>query len=164
MVNFCTSFADPLHDCSNAFLWATKPHVEETTMKNLFIAVLSVRNSYDAIVENLALWLSTVVHFSDHTHQRETLLELYSSMGIDGVFLECLVKWRVLFHEGKLHVDSSASGSSTAFDDIAGVLLGVWKFDSFSESRFLKVESTSKISAYWHRQHHQISSGSQVGF
>lgn len=64
LLNFCTFAADPLHDAHNALLWAMKPHMEEQTMKHLYLSVLSVRNSYDAIVENIVPWLGKVITFA----------------------------------------------------------------------------------------------------
>lgn len=64
LLNFCTFAADPLHDAHNALLWAMKPHMEEQTMTNMYLSVLSVRNSYDAIVENIVPWLGKVITFA----------------------------------------------------------------------------------------------------
>ncbi|MFM7984047.1 MAG: hypothetical protein ACKPKO_32450, partial [Candidatus Fonsibacter sp.] len=50
-----------------------------------------------------------------------------------------------MFTNGALLIDKSVVDQTGAFDDIVASLSGIWKFDTSTGGRFLKVETTSNM-------------------
>jgi len=138
LTNWCFVNGDVLHDTMNAWLWGFKPFIpSDTCMKDIFIIISSVRNSFDIILKEMPSWLASRVELTDNPWPEEALLEQWSLLGVEEPVIEVLVDLRLRWAGDKLEIFSEHAGHPTAMEDISGALLGVWRLRKFSESRWL---------------------------
>ena len=64
LLDFVVSIGDPLHDVANGISWGLRPYLKPDVLKDIFVAVQSVRNAYDLIMQKLPLWLPQGCSFS----------------------------------------------------------------------------------------------------
>jgi hypothetical protein len=118
------------------------PHLKETPkddkmLRDLHVAIESIRNSYDELMLRMDPWLAQVVVFDvDCATGAEEAREVYSTLGFHGDLLDTLLEVRPRFGAGRLHVAVAIAGEPDCFSLINGCLLAVFKFSQFADSRW----------------------------
>jgi hypothetical protein len=141
---FVFTRADVLHDAQNGAGWGVKEYSSDEVLKNLFVGISAVRNSYAELMKYLPLWLPTVVVFRNHSFTDATLVQLWQALDVDVFAAEVMVKHRVLYIDGALLVDVDSEFDPDLFVDLVGAMMGVWRFTTFSDSRFATISRSSK--------------------
>ena len=136
-----------LHDAQNGF---KRPLLEwmgdADCVRNVHVAVQSVRNSMDLIVRHVGLWVARALRFrpvltSDETNDLQCL---WNCLGLEPELVDLLsetlqLRWR----DGVLLVSEQLQGT-----DCVGLatntLLTVWRFRQFTDSRWLLVGTTGR--------------------
>ena len=90
ILDFVIIVADPLHDCANGLEWGLKPFVGETTLKDLYVSIEAVRNSYDLLMTHMPQWLWQTAKPSTHTPEESVLHEMWGLLGVQEEYLEVL--------------------------------------------------------------------------
>lgn len=107
--------------------------------KDIYIAIESLRNSYDLLYEHMGAWLSENVRFVDDPASPEDLMDMWNALGVKPEWVDLLVSLRLLWRRGRLEVHSARVEEANLFEDISGALLYLWKFVKFSENRWCTV-------------------------
>ena len=141
LLNFVCTRADVLHDCASAFNWGIRGFCDGECMRDLYIVILSIRNAYSILMEHVHSWLSTAVDFrsSSDLPSADILSTLWRGLGVGEETSVVLVRYRALFQEGRLLAATEAQADPSFVDRILGALMGVWRFVTFSDSRWLSV-------------------------
>ena len=71
LLQFTVTRADVLHDIANAFSWGMRPCVYTECMKSLCVAIASIRNAYDIIMDGLVKWLPGAMLWSEVSEPQE---------------------------------------------------------------------------------------------
>ena len=56
-----------------------------------------------------------------------------------------LLRFRVIFKAGRLHVAAECRDRPGFLDDLIATLMGVWRFITFSESRWLTIRPSCRV-------------------
>ena len=136
------------HVAHNALKWAVANETDEgKLLKKLFVLVASARTSYMLLVDSMLPWLQTVLRPSKAEPERAAQLgPLWLSLGVDPEQLELLTHFQFHFdtHHEQLHVVEEAVSQDDFITNLTGLLLGLWKMDAFSESRWLSLGTSCR--------------------
>ena len=102
LLDFAFSRGDVLHDTTNGFHWCMKPHLPDNVSTDMFIAISSLRNSYDILMENCMSWLPTVARFAEPPVSKAVLEELWTCLGVEPEVIEMMVDNHIIFMDGVL--------------------------------------------------------------
>jgi hypothetical protein len=136
--------ADVLHDIANAFAWGMKPFSSSDVMKDIFVGISSIRNAYNILMEHVVSWLPSVLIFVVETESPEVLTELWQSLGLEDDVICQLVRYRLLWFAGTLIVSADFQDDPELINELVAVLMAVWRFVSFTESRYLTIGASAR--------------------
>jgi len=96
------------HDAHNAAKWSVAPLTEnlKQTNRDLFISIVSVRNAYDLLVQEMGPWLAKTLVFSD-----DGMVDahaVWTVLGVESSWVDELVLLQLHYKNGLLHIASSA--------------------------------------------------------
>lgn len=144
LLDFVLVLGDPMHDAMNGYEWGLRPFVGPESMKDIYISVCSVRNSYDQLMLHIEAWIVGVLAFGEPVVSEEFCQTLWCLLGLEPDVIVILVRYRAHWRDGRLLIDSSHKNDSDLIDSLVFALVGVWRFVRFSESRWLSLGPTSR--------------------
>ena len=131
----CGCFA---HDAHNAFKWSVCwAFNDKTLMRDAWICMESLRQSYDVLVTELPKWLGRVLRFEDVPG--ENLGKLWAWVGVKDHWLNVMVNIGLRWDSGYLKVNRDLEQDTGVIQLVTMILLHVWKFKSWSTSRWCGV-------------------------
>jgi hypothetical protein len=92
---------------------------------------------------NLSSWIPTVLRFKDWP-DIEFAYDLWVSLGVDNQVCTMLVDLQMRFEDDHLFVAEKYSDSDEVLDMIAGVLMSIWKYVEWSDSRWVGMGMSSR--------------------
>ena len=134
-----------LHDAHNTLKWGLNfKGFGPQLLKDLFIVMQSLKNSFNLVTERLTPWLVRNLIFTDRADcpPAHELLALWTFMGVDPVLAEQVTSDMALhwdFELGKLRVAADFRQTKDAFEELVGAIMGIWNFRPFSDSRWITV-------------------------
>lgn len=128
-----------LHDVHGGFTWSLRPWLwGEAQTKDLFVVVASYRNIYDLLIRHLPGWVRDHLRFDDDDSMPASRYEhLWAALDVQPAVAEKLVEFRARFHDGYLCVSTACRGQDDLEQELFWVIVGVGRFVSFAESRWL---------------------------
>ena len=136
------------HDCHNGLKWGLwRSWNDGTVLKDVYVAIESLRRSYNILYERMAPWLQRVVYFTDEAEDVATLSQLWAALGVDPEFIEDIAGLGLLWRGGRLLVRRAHQHNAELFDTLSTCLLELWKFTRFSESRWCTVGASCRVLA-----------------
>ena len=82
LLNLVVSCGCCNHDAHNSLKWALHFYFQDLTLlKDMWITIESVRNSYGLLHQHMGSWLLDTVTFTEDTMSPETLKELWTLLG-----------------------------------------------------------------------------------
>ena len=134
-----------LHDAHNSLKWGMRWKSQDPQLlKDVWQVFAALRNSYDLILSNVDHWLLNHVSWVDATEcaPAEQMQKVWVALGVDVVLAEQLafyLRLRWDHHSQTLHVCKDVLESPSGPEDVVTALLGIWKFKTFSDSRWITV-------------------------
>ena len=150
LLDFVFTRPDACHDCGTAFAWSLKGVSTPELAKDVFIVLSPLRNAYNILMENMTLWLPTVLFFASAQDLPSdgVLSRLWSALDIEDDISSALIEIGLLFKGGRLHVKAEFRGQAGFFDRLISILMAVWRFINYSDSRWLTIgPSTRSLNA-----------------
>jgi len=137
-----------LHDAHNALTWSLHTQFKDLElMKDVYIIISSVMNSYDLVHGHLAAWLNEHMHFvpADALPHSDQLFSLWTALGVEPELADVLSSdLRLRWEGGRLDVAEVCSAGDNVFGNVAEALFGLWKFKTFSTSRWVSVGTSCR--------------------
>eukprot|EP00971_Amphidinium_carterae_P341469 6480271-Amphidinium_carterae.2 len=134
-----------MHDAQNALKWAVAGECQSSALvSDLYIVVESLRNTFDLLHSRLPDFIRTHLRFTDELLPQDTLYQFWLAVGATGEVLHVLVNLQVRFVEGRLLVASSWQDKDDLSETVAYCLLYLFRFRSFTESRWLSLGCTAQ--------------------
>ena len=133
-----------LHDIANAAYWSMFPFATESMLVDIWATVKSIRDSYWHIIDAIFDWLPSVLVFVPHDVDEDFYRQLWSTISVQQDVASVLVQLRLIFRDGKLSISERFRHRKDLYNILCGCLMGVWRFDVFSDSRFLQVSATGR--------------------
>ena len=122
-------------------------------MKDIFVGIESLRNSYDLLHKWLGPWIQQHLSFvpDDDCDPPEALQELWHCMGLEHDVVEVLTTvLRLKWADGFLQVAASCSLPGNLVETVSYCLLSIWHFRQFSDSRWVTVGCSCRtVMAAW---------------
>lgn len=88
-------------------------------------------------MSRLERWLCQAISWVQEPPDESVVEELWSLFDIDGDVKDILVRLRVRWRQGRLEVAAQGRESAGVMGELAGALMGAWRFVKFSESRWM---------------------------
>lgn len=137
-LTWTTSGACSCHDAHNALKWSiTEYCAEPTILRGLFISIESLRNGMSLLMDHMRPWLvSVLVYEDDHMLPHS---EFWTLLGLAPRIVEVASELQIRYDGGKLRVAARWEGDSQVWNSIELVLMHIWAFKKYSESRWLSL-------------------------
>ena len=102
-------------------------------LKDLWVVIESLRNSYDMLCDHLGAWIEAKLVFVDEPlFTDQSRQELWQSLGVEPETVELLTfTLRFEWRSGFLRVRSDCHELEDLVGQISFALLSMWKFRSF---------------------------------
>ena len=120
---------------------------DKDLMRDVYIAIESLRRSADLIDSHMYAWISGNVRVREDRGQEwvQHRRTLWHELGVDVETAELLAADLQLWWEGgRLSVLRGAFADRDLWDAIASALMAAWRFAKFTESRWLTVGSSAR--------------------
>ena len=141
MTDWVVTTACANHDCQNALKWGLAwLQTSEDLTKKLHIAIASLRNGYDLLLKHLLNFVLEYLQLVDDDFEVANSLETYwACLGVEPEVASDLSRLGLRWHQGKLLLFRSAASTHGFMDSIRAALLSVFRFKSFTDSRWVTV-------------------------
>lgn len=137
-LNWVTSSACCNHDAHNGLKWSVMEFSSDPkVMRGLFICIESLRNGFSLLMQNLKPWLQEVLQYEDAAGFPHHAL--WALLGLDPNMAEIAEDLQLRFHGGQLKVASKWAIDPAVWGSIELVLLHIWSFRKYSDSRWLSL-------------------------
>ena len=116
-------------------------------MRDIYVAIASLRNSADLLSSHLNQWLFKVVKFAPDrgTAWMDRWRALWLALGVDLQTTELLVVQLQLHWDGEsMWVRAGINAELDVVDAIASALMAIWRFQKFTDSRWLTVGTSAR--------------------
>ena len=110
-------------------------------LKDLYIVLASISNSYKQIVDRLSSWLSSHLRFreADALPEPEALQELWVSLGADPFVVGEIMDLRLIYEDGCLWTIQVDNDIRAIVHRVVFILLSLWRFKQYSEGRWVSI-------------------------
>lgn len=136
------------HDCQNALKWGLREMMgedPEALLKDMYIAMEACRHGYSALHDNLRWWLLRVVRFKSTGFRHEHALEFWGALGVDEDMVHIAAQLNLVWVGGELCVNPAAEGSADLMDKLSGLVLYLFRFRKFTQSRWTTLGECSRV-------------------
>lgn len=128
------------HDCHNSIKWSLERSAGGDTTKDLHIVVESLRNSFKLLNARLVSFLQSKLSFYDTSSDDVEAVEAFwHTLGVGEDKLPLVVELNPKWEDGRLWVSDTFQDREDATDKISGLLLYVFKWKKFVESRWCTI-------------------------
>ena len=130
------------HDIQNAMTWSLSRHIESTEgLKDLFIAIASLRNAFDLLVGHLKVFLESCLELVDEADDHDESFMYWVALGVDTCVAEQLADLSLRWHNGRLrvHVADQVDVQASLVGRVSDLMMALFRFKKFSESRWCTV-------------------------
>ena len=138
-----------MHDAQNAFRWAMRAlFKDKLLLRDCYVGIESLRNSWDLLTGHLALWITKRIAFRPSMGDNwcSQRAKLWDALGLKDELTRSLtfslqlefVDGRLLINETMLEEDPNIIAT------IEATLLDTWRFQKFTESRWLTVGASAR--------------------
>lgn len=124
------------HDCDGGLRRALAYFCDDKeVLRNSYIVLESLRNSFDISVRFLPGWLRSVVVYEDMPEP--WVADVWRLCQSDPRRVEALVDLVVVWHDGKLKVSARHQFDEALLSRLSVAYLETWQFGAFSDSRWV---------------------------
>ena len=96
--------------------------------------------------QHLGPWLAQTVFLVAKSEPPETLEQMWRALGVDANMVDLLAnKLGFVLKAGKLNNNASNADDPKAMEEVSGVLLYLWRFTRFTESRWCTIGSACRV-------------------
>lgn len=134
------------HDTHNALKWAVDEWIDAPGLKDLHIAVESLRNGYDLLVLRVRTFLSRHLFARKQPMDFEEATTFWRVMGVDATWLDRVARLDLSWNPEtrRLRVNRCGLGDQELLVETEIVMLYVMKFSRFSDSRWGSMAACSR--------------------
>ena len=131
------------HHGHNSLKWSIRDFIDDkVTTKACWVAMASLRNSFDLLVEFAPRWLGSRLRFADY--DKGDLKELWSLLGESEKWIEILCRLQIRFHGGFIYMAADLEGDNSAIELAMTALQHLWRFKAWRDSRWCGIGPTSR--------------------
>ena len=155
LLDWVVSTACGNHDGQNALKWGLKllGLDQAAVHRKLFITTASLRNAYDLLHNWLHRFVVTHLKLLPRVTGYDTAFNFWIALGVEAKASDLLADLGLFWDEDCLKVDEAHAARKDLITDIEHLLLTVFKFKSFSDSRWVTMGGSSRT----------ITAGRQLG-
>jgi len=137
-----------VHDTHNGLKWSLFFYCQQTdVLKDVFVVIESLRNCLDLLHGYLGAWLAEHLHFveEEELDSVDSLQDLWLALGVAPPVVEVLAEeLRLRWRDGRLEVAAPCRGTEDLVGKVSFALLSLWRFEKFSESRWVTVGASCR--------------------
>ena len=136
---FTTCMAHVTH---NSLKWGCRRQMDRAVLKSAYICLESLRSGYAVLEASAPRWIASALDF--HDWHIECVQLLWTSLGLSGALLDSLIDLQIRFSGGQLLVAEVYRNEPNIDQHVYAVLLAVWRFETFTDSRWNTLGQASK--------------------
>jgi hypothetical protein len=126
-----------MHDAQNGLKWALAPYVESTdTIRDLHIAIESLRNSVYTLTSHLPAFLREALAFDPEPYDRDEVYEFWTALGVGVDMVHAFVDLNPVYSGGRLWVAASWESRSDLQEELTRIWIYLLRLRRFTESRW----------------------------
>ena len=137
-----------LHDAQNSLKWSMYSEFnDQDKMRDIYVAISSRRNSHDLLSSRIDIWVGKSIRFAEDRGAEwvQRWRAVWLALGVDVETRELLVSELQLHWDGAfLWVLRGAFEDGDVMDAASSALRAVWRFQKFTESRWLTVGTSAR--------------------
>ena len=146
-----------LHDCQNGFRWGMLEQCSDRDLlRDVYVGIEPLRNSADIISSQMSLWVTSRLSLKadDRSEEWKTRQnKLWETLDVPFDVAHLLShQLQLCFVDGRLECYENAEDGleQDIVSEICAVLVSMWRFQKFSESRWLTIgTSARRMLAAW---------------
>ena len=143
--DLCVANGCACHDISNSFKWALNPFIQENLLKDLYIVVESLRNSFTILQASMRKFLIKYLSFRpEGATTGAAAAWFWQVMGVEVDMMEAVLEVSPWWEGERLWVNSELANDRGNLGKITTVLQYLFKWRKFTETRFLSVGSSCR--------------------
>ena len=130
------------HDLHNSFKWSLSEDLHDSeTMRDCFIGVESLRNSFDVVLVHIHEWVALHLQPSDpwDSEEKQHWHGVWAALVVDEEVASLLRDVELRFEGGRLAVTAEVLSFQDPVGHVVTLLLGAWGIRRFSDSRWLTI-------------------------
>ncbi|CAE7353419.1 unnamed protein product, partial [Symbiodinium sp. CCMP2456] len=138
------------HDGHNALKWSHQTLFADTELlEGVYVAVSAIRNSYYTCTDALGSWLvqSVQPRHAGILPPQDDLFALWCCLGVEPELAHKLAEMRLLWRDGRLLILQEVFHASEFLETVSACLLALWRFPSFTTSRWCTVGASCRALA-----------------
>ena len=138
------------HDAHNSLKWAHQAVFnDKLLLESVYIGIAACRAAYFNAVDILGTWLVEKLQpWPGPLLPDANAMELlWTSLGVDADNAKVLANFRLLWQEDRLLICQEAQSQTDWLEQVSCALLGAWRFQRFTESRWCTVGSSCRALA-----------------
>ena len=135
------------HDAHNSLKWAHQALFnDKLLLESVYIGIAACRAAYFNAIDILGTWLVEKLQPWPEPllPDAQEMLLLWTSLGVDSECAKILANCRLLWQEDRLLISQEALSQADWLEQVSVALLGVWRFQRFTESRWCTVGSSCR--------------------
>ncbi len=135
------------HDCQNGLKWSMAGFLADPKngLKDLYVVVDSLKNAFDLLVGRIHQFLAVSVGFDPDPVDPSEISEFWSALGVEPDVLEVLCDLNPVWRDSVLWVSNRHRNNADLMEQLSGILLYLFRFRKFSESRWTTIGETAKV-------------------
>lgn len=144
LLTWCLTVPCVNHDAHNSLKWAIAPWCDsKVCMRNLFITIEALRQSYSELVSHAPAWLSRSVVFED-CKDIDTLRRLWTFCALAPTWVDTLVELQLRYEGGAMKICTRWKDHPDLPELLMTILLKVWEWRRFSDSRWASLGASCR--------------------
>ena len=132
------------HDCHNALKWGLAPLHQIEDLKDLYIVVGSLRNSFDLIHSHLKTFVVENILFVAEEGDAQETYHYWVQLGVQSDVAEALADLNLQWANGHLQVNDRHKSSECLIEAICTSMLTIFKWTKFTDSRWCTIGAASR--------------------
>jgi len=137
-----------MHDAQSSFRWSLPVEFEDADLlRDVYVGIQSCRNSFNIIIMYLAHWIALSITFVEAMgeEEKENWRTLWRALGMpDDVLHQLVDVFELRCIAGRLLVVARAEFHVDLVGALHALILAIWRFQKFTESRWLTVGSSAR--------------------
>jgi hypothetical protein len=127
------------HDCQNALKWGLASLHQTEDLKDLYIVIQSLRNSFDVIHGYLKIFVTENLQFVQDAGDSQEVYQYWVQLGIQSDVAETLAELGLRWANGHLQVSERHKSSDSLIETVCSSMLVVFKWKKFTDSRWCTI-------------------------
>ena len=133
-----------MHAAQNALKWALQSSIPENGLKELHVAIESLRHTFSDLIDHLYPFLLQHIEFRSSPHSQDEARQYWAALGIEAPMLDRFAVVHPLFSSGRLWIAQHLREDTDMLAEVSFLLLFLCRWSRYTESRFASLGHSTR--------------------